>query len=154
MGKHAHAAAFCLALLCGAPATPALAQTGQTAPEVTITSVDSFAIQGQTAVLDLTLTIRNTRGLALPLQALRFHCWFNGVDVAQGQSTSPVTIPAGGQAQVPVQLDVDSPTLLGVLAALPPDGTVAYRLDGSAEIGLTMLQVPFSHSGTVQIHLR
>ena len=151
MMRRARAAALGLALLAGLAATPARAQT---APEVSIASVDSLAIQGQAAVLDLTLSIRNPNGMALPLQALRFHCWLNGVDVSQGRSTSPVTIPAGGQAQVPVRLDVDSPSMLGVLASLPPDGTLRYRLDGSAEIGLTLLQVPFSHSGTVQLNLR
>lgn len=145
------AAAALLGTLLGAPAV--LAQT-QTAPEVSIASVDGVALQGSTAVVDLTLTIRNTRGLSLPLQALRFHCWFNSIDVAEGESTSPVTIPAGSQAQVPVRLHVASPNLLSVLATLPPDGQVNYILQGHAEIGLTMLQIPFSHAGTVVLALR
>ncbi len=130
----------------GAPA--ALAQA---APDVSIASVDGIDFRGQTAVLDLTLSIRNTAGLALPLQALRFHCGFDGVDVAQGQSTAPVTIPAGGRAMVPVRLHVDSASLLGVLANLPPDGRVNYALQGHAEIGLTMLQIPFSHHGVIAL---
>ncbi len=130
---------------------PALAQT---APEVSIASVDGIALQGSTAVLDLTLSIRNTRGLALPLQALRFHCWFNSIDVAEGQSTSPVIIPAGGQAQVPVRLNVASPSLLSVLATLPADGLVHYQLQGHAEIGLTMLQIPFNSEGSVALRLQ
>ncbi|SCC91346.1 conserved exported hypothetical protein [Thiomonas sp. X19] len=127
------------------------AALAQTAPEVSIASVNGIDFQGQTAVLDLTLSIRNTAGLALPLQALRFHCGFNGIDVAQGQSTTPVNIPAGGRAMVPVRLDVDSASLLGVLANLPPDGQVNYQLQGHAEIGLTMLQIPFSHQGVIAL---
>jgi LEA14-like dessication related protein len=133
-------------------ATAAHAQ--QSAPEVSIASIDSIALQGRTAILDLTLAIRNPNGLALPLQKLRFQSQFNGLDVAQGDSTAPVTIPAQGQAQVPVRVNVDSATMLTLLATLPPDGTVNYLISGTAEIGLTMLRIPFSHSGTVRLALK
>ena len=134
--------------------TPALAQQTTMAPEVSIRSVDSIALQGTTAILDLTLNIRNTGGLALPLQKLRFALQFNGLDVAQGVSTAPVTIAAQQQAQVPVQVEVNSATLLSLIATLPSDGTVRYVIQGTAEIGQTMLQIPFTHSGTVQLALQ
>lgn len=124
------------------------------APGVSIASVDGIALQGRTAVLDLTLNVRNTGSLALPLHAVRFHLAFADIDVADGQSTEPVTIPAGGEATLPVRLSVDSTRLLAVIATLPPDGQVHYTLQGHAEIGLTMLQVPFSHEGTVTLSLQ
>jgi LEA14-like dessication related protein len=143
-------AAFVILLMVGASCRPALAQN---APEVSIASVTRITLQGSNAVVDLLLSVRNQGGLGLPLQALRFHCWLGGVDVARGQSTEPVTIPAQGQASVPVRLNVDSASLLGVLATAAPDGTVPYKLEGHAEIGLTMLQIPFSHSGFVALQL-
>ncbi len=140
------AAGAVLGVWLGVPAARA-----QTAPEVSIASVNSIDFHGQIAVLDLTLSIRNTAGLALPLQALRLQCGFNGIDVAQGRSTAPVTIPAGGRAMVPLRLHVDSASLLDVLANLPPDGQVHYELQGHAEIGLTMLQIPFRHRGVIAL---
>jgi LEA14-like dessication related protein len=145
-------ALMCAATLFASP--PAQAQQAAVAPEVSIRSVDSIALQGTTAILDLTLNIRNTGGLALPLQKLRFQIQFNGLDVAQGVSTAPVTIAAQQQAQVPVQVEVNSTTLLGLIATLPSDGTVRYVIQGTAEIGQTMLQIPFTHSGTVQLALQ
>jgi len=145
-------ALMCAATLFASP--PAQAQQAAVAPEVSIRSVDSIALQGTTAILDLTLNIRNTGGLALPLQKLRFQLQFNGLDVAQGVSTAPVTIAAQQQAQVPVQVEVNSTTLLGLIATLPSDGTVRYVIQGTAEIGQTMLQIPFTHSGTVQLALQ
>ena len=145
------------ALMCAAAlfASPlAQAQQAAVAPEVSIRSVDSIALQGATAILDLTLNIRNTGGLALPLQKLRFQIQFNGLDVAQGVSTAPVTIAAQQQAQVPVQVEVNSATLLSLIATLPSDGTVRYVIQGTAEIGQTMLQIPFSHSGAVRLTLQ
>ncbi len=145
-------ALMCAATLFASP--PAQAQQAAVAPEVSIRSVDSIALQGTTAILDLTLNIRNTGGLPLPLQKLRFQLQFNGLDVAQGVSTAPVTIAAQQQAQVPVQVEVNSTTLLGLIATLPSDGTVRYVIQGTAEIGQTMLQIPFTHSGTVQLALQ
>jgi len=133
---------------------PSEAQQAAEAPEVSIRSVDSIALQGATAILDLTLNIRNTGGLALPLQKLRFQIQFNGLDVAQGVSTAPVTIAAQQQAQVPVQVEVNSATLLSLIATLPSDGTVRYVIQGTAEIGQTMLQIPFTQSGAVRLTLQ
>ncbi len=132
----------------------AWSQPSSQAPEVSIGSVDGIALQGATAILDLTLDLRNPGALALPLQKLRFQLQFNGLEVAQGVSTAPVTIAAQQQAQVPVQVDVNSATLLSLIATLPPDGTVRYVIQGTAEIGQTMLQIPFTHSGAVQLALR
>lgn len=123
-------------------------------PEVSLRSVDGMALQGSNAVLDLTLNIRNTGALTLPLQKLRFALKFNGLDVARGVSTAPVAIAAQQQAQVPVQVNVDSATLLTLIATLPPDGTVNYLIQGTAEIGQTLLQIPFSHSGAVRLVLQ
>ena len=149
--------ALLLALMCAAAlfALPlAKAQQATVAPEVSIRSVDSIALQGATAILDLTLNIRNTGALALPLQKLRFQIEFNGLEVAQGVSTAPVNIAAQQQALVPVQVEVNSTTLLALIATLPSDGTVRYVIQGTAEIGQTLLQIPFTHSGAVQLALQ
>ncbi|MGC9185507.1 MAG: LEA type 2 family protein, partial [Thiomonas sp.] len=81
---------------------------------------------------------------------LRFALQLDGVNLAQGISTAPVTIPAQQQARVPVQVSVDGPSLLGLIATLPADGSVHYLLTGTAEIGQTLLQIPFRHSGVVR----
>ena len=143
----AAAAAFVSGIAPGAAAAPA-------PPAVSITRIDGISVEGQTALLDLTLGITNPNGLALPLHKLRFRLQFNSLDIARGESTSPVTIPAQDRAQVPVRVDVDSATLLTLVATLPADGTVDYRITGNAEIGLTMLRIPFSDSGTVRLALQ
>lgn len=119
-------------------------------PDVSLQSVNGIALQGSAAVLDLTLGLRNPSRLPLPLQKIRFHLQFDGLDVAQGVSTRPVTIRPQQQAAVPVQVTVASATLLSLLATLPSDGVVHYALRGTAEIGQTMLQIPFSRHGAVR----
>lgn len=135
-------------------ALPTTAHAVPAAPAVSVSRVDGITLQGQTAILDLTLAISNPNGLEMPLHKLRFRLQFNALDVAQGESTAPVTIPAQGRAQVPVEVNVDSATLLTLFATLPPDGTVSYLISGSAEIGMTMLRIPFSDSGKVRLALQ
>jgi LEA14-like dessication related protein len=157
MAALARASAALRLALCILAATclpPALAGQASAAPEVGVRSVQAIALQGTTAIIDLTLDVRNPGALALPLQKLRFALRFNDLDVAKGASTAPVTIPAQQHALVPVQVTVDSATLLTLLATLPPDGTVTYRIQGTAEIGQTMLQIPFAQAGVVQLPLR
>ena len=141
------AISLALAALPTAHAVPA-------APAVSVSRVDGITLQGQTAILDLTLAISNPNGLEMPLHKLRFRLQFNALDVAHGESTAPVTISARGRAQVPVEVNVDSATLLTLFATLPPDGTVNYQISGSAEIGMTMLRIPFSDSGKVRLALQ
>ena len=119
-------------------------------PDVSLQSVDGVALQGSSAILDLTLSIHNPGALALPLHKLRFQLQLAGLPVAQGVSTAAITIPPQQQAQVPVQVQVDGAALLGLLPTLSPDGTVPYVLQGTAEIGQTMLRIPFVHRGVVR----
>ncbi|MDE2121142.1 MAG: LEA type 2 family protein [Betaproteobacteria bacterium] len=114
-----------------------------------IAAVRGMSWRGNEAQVDLLLEVSNPRGWSLTLNDIRLRCSFNGVATATGNSTAGLVLPAHGQADVPVRVNIDGPALLAVLAALPPDGTVRYELDGDAEIGDTMLRVPFQQQGHV-----
>ena len=130
------------------------AATAMEPPAVSIASIDRVSMAGEQARLDVTLAVHNPNSIAVPLHALRFDCSFNGARVAHGTDDTPVALPARGDARVPVTLDVDAATLLGVLATMPPDGSINYEIKGDAEIGLTMLHVPFDHQGSVRLRVR
>ncbi len=140
------ALSLCLAVLCPAAAA---AQTQQ--PQVLLQSIDAVTIAGNDAVLDLTLQVRNTGPLALPLQAIDFSLQLGGAMVGQGRSTTPVSIPAGERTALPVRLTVNGPTLVQVLLTLPGNDQLPYRIDGTAEIGLTLLRIPFVQNGVVRL---
>ena len=110
-------------------------------------------LQGQQALLDLVLRVSNPGGWSISLNDIRFRCSFNGTATASGHSTGILDLPAHGSADVPVRVDIDSTALLAVLAALPPDGAVDYRLDGDAEITHTLLRIPFHEQGRVVLRL-
>lgn len=128
-----------------APSAPAPASP----PRVRIAAVRGVSWQGHEARVDLLLQVQNPGGWKLALNDIRFRCSFNGTATAAGHSTGELKLPPHGQADVPVRLDIDAQALLAVVAALPPDGTVHYVLDGDAEIGDTLLRVPFHQQGSV-----
>lgn len=131
-----------------APAAQALG------PRLRIAAVRGIELRGNQARIDLVLQVRNPGGWKLSLDDIRFHCSFNGTATAQGHSTGDLDLPPHGMAEVPVRVDVDGAALLQVLAALPPDGLVHYQLDGDAELGHTLLRIPFHEQGEVALRLR
>ena len=130
---------------------PALQAAG---PRLRIAAVRGIELRGNQARIYLVLQVRNPGGWKLSLDDIRFHCSFNGTATAQGHSTGDLDLPPHGMAEVPVRVDVDGAALLQVLAALPPDGLVHYQLDGDAELGHTLLRVPFHEQGEVALRLR
>ena len=122
-------------------------------PHVRLVAVRRVTLHGHQATLDLVLRVENPSAWQVALNDIRFRCSFNGTATATGHSTGVLDLPAHGAADVPVRVDIDSNALLAVLASLPPDGVVHYRLDGSAEISSTMLRIPFHDQGSVMLRL-
>lgn len=132
-----------------AASAAASAPQGASPPRVRIAAVRGVSWHGSQARIDLLLQVSNPRGWSVVLNDIRLRCSFNGVATATGHSTGKLALPAHGQADVPMSVTIDGQALLAVLAALPPDGTVHYALDGDAEIGDTLLRIPFQQQGTV-----
>lgn len=123
-------------------------------PRVRIESVRGVSWRGQRAAIDLVLRVHNPGGWSVSLDDIRLRCSFDGTPAATGRSSGVLDLPAHGDADVEMHLDVDGAALLGVLAALPPDGIVHYSLDGDAELSHTLLRLPFHEQGSVALNLR
>ena len=137
-----------------AASAPQAPQAGQAGPTVRVLALQSLQWQGRQARLQLLLRVRNPSAWSVTLRDIRFTCSFNGTSAARGHGLAALALPARGAADVPVDLSIDSDALLQVLATLPPDGEVRYVLKGDAEIGYTMLRVPFDDQGSVSLNVR
>jgi len=141
----------CALGLCLAALWPGAAFAQAQPPQVLLQSIDAVTIEGNDAVVDMTLQVRNAGPLALPLQSVDFTLQLGGAMLGQGHSTTPVTIPAGGRVGLPVRLTVSGPTLVQLLLTLPGSDRLPYRIDGTAEIGQTLLRIPFEQDGEVRL---
>jgi LEA14-like dessication related protein len=120
-------------------------------PGVSIERIDAIRWHSDGATVELSLRLENPQGVALPLQSLHFQCFFTDTPVAAGASLGPVRIPAGGSAIVPVRLEIDPVTVMVLAQDLSSESPLTYRIEGVAEVGLTGIAVPFSHSGTIDL---
>ncbi len=146
---------FCVALILTAgtgnpvgaagPAAPVAVE----APDVSIQRIDSIDWRPDGASVVLVLRIGNHKGATLPLQALHFQCLFGDTAVALGESLAAVDIPANGSALVPVRLDIDGITVAVLGAAVSSGTPLTYRIEGTAEVGLTGIPIAFVHRGTI-----
>jgi LEA14-like dessication related protein len=121
-------------------------------PRVTIKRIDRVDLGNQQATLDMTLDVKNPTGVDLALQSLKFRCALEGVASANGQSTVSVTIPSNDHALVPVRILVSNDSLLAIMSLVASGASsVNYRLDGTAEVGPMLLDVPFSQRGRISL---
>lgn len=121
----------------------------QAEPAITLARIDAVRLQGDRGSLDLALDVQNRQSMSLEMQTVKFRLFLGGMEVGQGQSTEPVRVPAGGHASMPVRIDIHRVSELAMTLALSAGRQIPYVIKGIAEVGLTGLPVPFSHSGTV-----
>jgi len=144
----------CLALLvmlCAGPVANAFT-AGITQPRITIASVGKLEFRNSGATLDVMLDVKNPTGIDLALNSLRFQCVFNNLARADGKSTGAVMVPSNSHALVPVRLSIGQDGLAGILSLVASGAkSVNYQLDGTAEIGPMMLDVPFSQQGHIAL---
>lgn len=120
-------------------------------PAITLSRIDAVRLQGDRGSLDLALDVQNRQSISLEMQTVKFRLFLGSMEVGQGQSTEPVRVPAGGHALMPVRIDVHRVAELAMTLALSAGREIPYVIKGIAEVGLTGLPVPFSHSGTVNL---
>ena len=121
-------------------------------PRVSIARVDHIQMNNQGATLDVMLDVRNPTGVDLSLNSLTFQCDFDQVGRTTGSSTKPVTVPSNDHALVPVKLSVGNDSLMALINLIATGShSVGYRLNGTAEIGPMLLDVPFTQRGRINL---
>jgi LEA14-like dessication related protein len=121
-------------------------------PRVSIARVDHIQMNNQGATLDVMLDVRNPTGVDLSLNSLTFQCDFDQVGRTTGSSTKPVNVPSNAHALVPVKLLVGNDSLMALINLIATGSrSVGYKLNGTAEIGPMMLDVPFTQRGRINL---
>ncbi len=144
---------LCAALLGGGVPFAHAAPPSSSVPRITLSSVGRLEFRNNGATVDVMLDVRNPTGVDMRLNALTFQCIFNRIAKADGKSTGAVTVPSNSHALVPVRLSVDQNGLTGIVSIVASGAkSVDYQLNGVAELGPMMLDVPFSQTGNIPFH--
>lgn len=130
------------------------------APQVTLAKAELVQFSMSAQRFDLGLRVRNPNDFDLPLSGLGFQLAIDDKPVASGQTSRAVTLPAGGEATVPVTVEtnlIESGVVTSfqqVQAWQQAGGAeFEYTLSGTLKLADIDMVMPFSRSGTVYVDL-
>ncbi|HZU81676.1 MAG TPA: LEA type 2 family protein [Polyangiaceae bacterium] len=122
-------------------------------PAITSVKPTSVTADARGLSIGMTLGMHNPNGVAIPLQAVDAHVTAGeGIDLGTVRVPEAVTLPAKGDADVPVSLPVTW-NGVGQMAMLAASGRdIAYRAEGTVTLGGDLLNVtvPFTATGTIK----
>ncbi|WP_051710019.1 LEA type 2 family protein [Andreprevotia chitinilytica] len=93
----------------------------------------------------LTLRLQNPNNISIPIDGLDAELSIADKPLAQGVLRQHVTLPALGEATVPIEVTANLPALIKAWRALQQRGS--YRLTGKLFVPLRPDGVPFDHTG-------
>ena len=142
--------ALCLALSACA-GTSAIVAT----PKVELVSVqlDKASFSRQTFLLGF--DVSNPNAFPLPVKAVRYRVMFDDESFAGGEAVAAFTIPARGNDQFVISVDLDILSSVSQVSSLLRGGVpehVSYRVDGSLTVDIPFARpLSFASSGVIQV---
>lgn len=116
--------------------------------------VASLGLNSQTFMLSF--DVSNPNGFSLPVKSVSYGVKLNGERFASGTTASEFSVPASGNSQFAISVDLDllrsAPQLLSIVRQSARDD-VTYELDGQFAVDLPLAPpLNFSNSGTVRLN--
>lgn len=127
------------------------------APEVKVRKVSVGRMDLSGLELRVDLQLRNPNDLALPVTGVEYSLMLQGAKVADGRQAKSVTLPALGEAELPLVLKVNLLTAARHLVPLlmnpkPGANTLSYAVDGAVKLDWWyMPTLRFNRAGEVAL---
>lgn len=127
------------------------------APEVRVRNVQLGRLDLSGLELIVDLRLRNPNDLALPVTGVEYNLTLQGVKVADGRQAKSVTLPALGEADMRLGLNVNLLTTAAHLLPLlmnPASApkTLSYKVDGNVKLDWWyMPSIGFNREGEVPL---
>lgn len=124
-------------------------------PSVTLNAVEivGLALTGQTFML--TFDVSNPNSFSLPISSVNYGVKLDGQQFASGSTASKFSVPANGDAQFAISVDLNllqtAPMLLA-LVRRSANEDVPYELDGELAVDLPLVPtLPYRGSGSIRL---
>jgi len=128
------------------------------APAVNLVAVELADVQLDEQHFNVRLHVDNPNDRPLPIKSVSCTLQVQGVELGEGRSTAPFTVPAGGETEfdalVTTNVMKSVPSLLAkLLLTLQQQGDLPdYRVSGWVNPDIALVPpIPFSHSGKITI---
>ena len=141
----------CLSAGCATTTTDTLIQ--QPTVELSGVVLDELNFSGQTVLLSF--DVSNPNPYPLPVRAVRYHVQLDDESFARGETVGEFSVPAGGDGQFAISVELDVLKSMSSLTSVLKDGVhkpINYELIGSLALDLPLVKpVPFSTTGLITI---
>ena len=125
-------------------------------PKVQLRDVQVLGLGFKNQTFLLSFDISNPNPFALPVDAVRYAVRLDGQRFASGETASEFSVPAGGNSEFAISVDLDLLQTAPQLLSIVRDGVrvdIGYDLEGQLTVGIP-LAPPLSYrsSGTIRLH--
>ena len=142
-------------VLGGLGACASFPENAITSPEVELRDIEVLGLGFNAQTLLLSFDVRNPNPFPLPLNHVKYGVKIDGQRLASGETPCSISVPAGGDAEIAISVELDllstAPQLLTILRKggsseipyelkgelgidIPLTPTVSYRTDGSIRL--------------------
>lgn len=128
------------------------------APNVNLVAVELADVQLEEQYFEVRLHVENPNDRPLPIKSISCTLKIQGVEVGEGKSTEPFTVPANGETEFDALITTNViksvPSLLPkLLSSVLQRGEMPdYQVSGWINPDISLVPpIPFSHSGKITI---
>lgn len=120
-------------------------------PEVSVVGVKPVSLSSNEQRFLFTLNIENPNAFALPVEGVDLAATFAGENVAVGRSTTEVSVPANGNAQLGIEITTQLKDMFSNFLKSLGNGNLNldYEIAGDVKIKNLAKSFPFTSSGNL-----
>ena len=124
-------------------------------PDVSLRDVEIMGLGFNSQTFLLSFDISNPNPFPLPVTSVSYGVKLDGQRFASGQTASDFSVPAGGQSEFAISVELDLLNTAPQLLSIMRDGTrrdIPYALDGRLGIDVPMApSVTYSTTGSIRL---
>ena len=124
-------------------------------PEVKLRDVQVMGLGFKSQTFLLSFDISNPNPFPLPVNHVSYGVRLDGQRFATGQAASDISVPAGGESQFAISVDLDLLSTPPQLLSIVRDGTrreIPYQLEGQLGIDIPMTRpVTYRTEGAIRL---
>ncbi len=145
-----------LALVTGLAACASLPENIVAKPEVQLRDVRVVGLGFKNQTFLLSFDIHNPNPYPLPVNHIRYGIRLDGQRFASGQTESDISVPAGGDAEFAISVELDLLTTAPRLLSIVREGVrrdIAYELEGELGIDIPLTPpVSYRSDGSIRLN--
>lgn len=145
-----------LATMCGLSACASLPENLISAPDVKLRGVQVMGLGFKSQTFLLSFDIHNPNPFALPVNHVRYDVRLDGMRFASGETPSEISVPASGDTEFAISVDLDLLSTAPQLLSIVREGArseIPYELKGELGVDIPFTPpVSYRTDGAIQLN--